>query len=47
MRALQDKELIKASLNAVDLVMKKGLRFEEFAPLKSKLDALREQFHLE
>ncbi len=47
MRALQDKELIKASLNAVDLVMKKGLRFEEFAPLKSKLDALRKQFHLE
>jgi len=47
MRALQDKELIKASLNAVDIVMKKGLRFEEFAPLKSKLDALRAQFHLE
>jgi len=47
MKALQDKELIKASLNAVDLVMKKGLRFEESAPLKSKLDALRKQFHLE
>jgi ATP-dependent DNA helicase RecG len=47
MKALQDKELIRASREAVDAVMEKGLRFEEFAPLKSKLDSLREQFHLE
>ncbi|MFA4999183.1 MAG: ATP-dependent DNA helicase RecG [Parcubacteria group bacterium] len=47
MKALQNKELIKASRNAVDLIMQKGLRLEEFAPLKSKLDSLREQFHLE
>jgi ATP-dependent DNA helicase RecG len=47
MKALQDKELIKLSREAVNIVMEKGLRFEEFAPLKSKLDSLREQFHLE
>jgi len=47
MKALQDKELIRMSREAVDAVMEKGMRFEEFAPLKSKLDSLREQFHLE
>jgi ATP-dependent DNA helicase RecG len=47
MKALQDKELIKMSREAVDLVIDKGMRFEEFGPLKSKLDFLREQFHLE
>jgi len=47
MRALQDKNIIKASRDAVDLVMQQGLRFEEFQPLQAKLDAIREQFHLE
>jgi len=47
MKALQDKELIRVSREAVDAVMEKGMRFEEFTPLKSKLDSLREQFHLE
>jgi ATP-dependent DNA helicase RecG len=47
MKALQDKELIKISREAVSLVLDKGMRFEEFDPLKSKLDFLREQFHLE
>lgn len=47
MKALQDKELLKISREAVDLCLEKGLRFEEFSPLKSKMDSLREQFHLE
>jgi len=47
MNALRDKELIKASRRAVDIVMQQGLLFEEFAPLQSKLNSLKKQFHLE
>lgn len=47
MKALQNKELIKISREAVDVIMKQGLKFEEFSPLKSKLDSLKEHFHLE
>ncbi|MFA5052735.1 MAG: ATP-dependent DNA helicase RecG [Parcubacteria group bacterium] len=47
MKALENKELVKRSREAVDIIMESGLRLQEFAPLKSKLDSLREQFHLE
>ena len=47
MNALRDKDLIRESREAADMVMNEGLLIEEFAPLKKKLDSLREQFHLE
>jgi ATP-dependent DNA helicase RecG len=47
MRALQDPSIIRGSRRAAEEVLNGGIKFEEFAPLKAKLDEIQRNFHLE
>lgn len=47
MIALQDPEILKGSRRAAEEVLNGGIKLEEFAPLKEKLDIIQNKFHLE
>jgi len=47
MTALQDPEILKGSRRAAEEVVNGGIKLEEFAPLKEKLDIIQNKFHLE